>query len=243
MLYKVNVKKATKIIAVSEHVKGYILREFPIPPDCIRVIYPSAGRRFARCSGTKVFRDKHGLPERYVLFVGTTGRNKNIRRAIDAVKLVRESHSLDHQFIIAGLPGDEDAALKSYVSSNHLWDTVRFLGYIDDDDLPQLYANSALFLFPSLMEGFGVPPLEAMRCGIPVVAAETSCMPEVLGNAAIWVNPLSVESIAEGVARGLLDEDVRQTAIERGLLRAEQFCWEKMAMETVNVYRQAADCE
>jgi alpha-1,3-rhamnosyl/mannosyltransferase len=114
---------------------------------------------------------------------------------------------------------------------------------VDDNDLPQLYANAELFLFPSIMEGFGIPPLEAMRCGIPVVAAATSCLPEVLGDAAIWVNPLSVESIAEGVATALLDKNARNRAIAKGLSRAEQFSWEKMASETVNVYREAAGCQ
>lgn len=241
--YKANVKRAAKIITVSEHVKRDILRDFPVRSDSIRVIPNGVDRRFRPCAGTQVFRDKYHLPERYVLFVGTTSPNKNIRRAIDAVNLVRNRHGLDHQFIVAGLPGGDDAALKRYVASNRLRDTVRFLGYVDDNDLPQLYANAELFLFPSIMEGFGIPPLEAMRCGIPVVAAATSCLPEVLGDAAIWVNPLCVESIAEGVATALLDKDARNRAIAKGLSRAEQFSWEKMASETVNVYREAAVCQ
>jgi glycosyltransferase involved in cell wall biosynthesis len=190
-----------------------------------------------------VFREKYHLPERYVLFVGATTASKNIRRAIDAVNLVRDRCHLDHRFIVAGLPGEDDAALKRYVSRNHLEDTIRFMGYVGDDDLPQLYANAQLFLFPSITEGFGIPPLEAMRCGIPVVAASASCMPEVLGDAAIWVNPLSVESIAEGIATALLDKDARSRAIAKGLSRAEQFTWEKMASETVKVYREAAGCQ
>jgi glycosyltransferase involved in cell wall biosynthesis len=200
-------------------------------------------QRFRPCEGTKAFRDKYHLPERYVLFIGTTSLNKNIKRAIDAVNLARDRYSLDHQFILAGMPGDDDVALKRHVSSSHLRDTVRFLGYVEDNDLPQLYANAALFLFPSIMEGFGIPPIEAMRCGIPVVAAATSCLPEVLGDAAIWVNPLSVESIAEGIATALLDKTVRNRAIVKGLLRAEQFSWEKFASETVSVYREAAGCQ
>jgi glycosyltransferase involved in cell wall biosynthesis len=240
--YKANVNRATKIITGSEHVKRDILREFHVRSDSIRVIPDGVDRRFSPCAASQVFRDKYHLPERYVLFVGQTSTHKNIRRAIDAVNLVRDRYSLDHQFIVAGLPGEADDALKRYVSSNHLRDTVRFLGYVDDNDLPQLYANAELFLFPSIMEGFGIPPLEAMRCGIPVVAAATSCLPEVLGDAAIWVNPLSVESISEGVATALLEKNARNRAIAKGLSRAEQFSWEKMASETVNVYREAAGC-
>ena len=240
---KANIKRAAKIITVSEHVKGDVLRNFTIESDRIRVVLNGVDQRFIPAVATPEFREKYKLPKRYVLFVGSTALNKNLRRAIDAMNLVRNKHHLDHQFIVAGMPGNDDAALKRHVSSNHLQDTVRFLGYIDDHDLLQLYTNAALFLFPSIMEGFGIPPLEAMSCGIPVVAAESSCLPEVLGDAAIWVNPLSVESIAEGIATALLDEKIRSRAIANGLSRADQFRWEKMALDTVNVYREAIRCQ
>lgn len=238
---KANVKRAARIITGSEHVKKAILREFPLRPESVRVIPNGVDLRFRPCAGSQEFRDKHHLPERYVLFVGTTSANKNIRRAIDAVKLVRDRCNFDHPFIVAGMPGEDDAALKKYVSANYLQDTVRFIGYVADDDLPQLYANAELFLFPSITEGFGIPPLEAMRSGIPVVAGHASCMPEVLGDAAIWVNPLSVESIAEGITTGLLDKNARSSMAAKGLSRAEQFSWENMASKTVKVYREAAE--
>jgi glycosyltransferase involved in cell wall biosynthesis len=237
---RTNLHRAAKIITISEYVKRDILREFPINSDRVRVIHNGVDRRFRPTVGTQAFRAKYHLPKRYVLFVGQTTTNKNLRRAIDAVNLVRNRHSLDHQFIVAGLPGEDDAMLKKYVSNNNLQDTVRFIGYVDDKDLPALYANAELFLFPSLTEGFGIPPLEAMGCGVPVVAAHASCLPEVLGDAAIWVNPLSVESIAEGVATALLDKKARGGAITKGLSRVQQFSWEKMASETVNVYHEVA---
>jgi len=237
---KANLERAARIITVSEHVKKLIMREFPVRSESVRVIANGVGQRFKPCVGTQSFRDKYNLPKRYILFVGATSANKNLRRAIDAVRIVRKRCNLDHQFIVAGLPGEDDAALKQYVGANHLQDTVRFIGYVPDDDLPQLYANAELFLFPSITEGFGIPPLEAMRCGIPVVAAHASCLPEVLGDAAILVNPLSVESIAEGVTTALLDKNARCGAIAKGLSRAEQFSWERMASETVKVYQEAA---
>ncbi len=113
---------------------------------------------------------------------------------------------------------------------------------MENIDLPELYANAKLFLFPSITEGFGIPPLEAMASGIPVVAGRASCLPEVLGDAAIWVDPLSVDSIAEGIATALLDMKARSMAIAKGLSRVDQFSWEKMAEDTVSVYREAAGC-
>lgn len=236
---KSNIKKAAKVITISEHVKEQILREFPVHSTDIQVVANGVDKRFRPCAKTQVFREKYELPERYVLFVGATSTSKNIRRAIEAINLVRDRRRTDHCFVIAGMPGEADASLRAYVKSNHLDNAVRFIGYIDDNDLPQLYSNAALFLFPSITEGFGIPPLEAMRCAIPVVAAHVSGMPEVLGDAAIWVDPLSVESIAEGISVGLFDQDVRNGAITRGLSRAEQFSWEKMALGTMKVYREA----
>jgi glycosyltransferase involved in cell wall biosynthesis len=195
--------------------------------------------RFKPIVATQAFKERYQLRDRYVLFVGQTTANKNLRRGIDAVNLARNKFGLNHQFIIAGLPGEDDAKLKRYVNESNLHGTVRFIGYVDDIDLPQLYANSELLLFPSINEGFGIPPLEAMRCGIPVVAAQASCLPEVLGDAPIWVNPLSVESIAEGIGNALLDKKARISAIAKGLTRVERFSWEKMALETVKVYREA----
>jgi glycosyltransferase involved in cell wall biosynthesis len=239
---KCNIKRAAKIITVSEYVKKQILQEFPIHSTDIQVVANGVDRRFRPCAQSQAFREKYRLPERYILFVGATSTNKNLQRAVDAITVVCKSHKTDHCFVIAGMPGEADASLKAYVRNNHLENTVRFLGYVDDNDLPQLYSNAALFLFPSITEGFGIPPLEAMRCAIPVVAAHASCLPEVLGDAAIWVDPLSVDSIAEGISTGLFDQNVRNRAIEKGLSRAEQFSWEKMALETMKVYREATVC-
>jgi len=237
--YKANVKRAARIITVSDYVKKHISQEFPSSSNKVRLAPNGVDQRFRPYAPTQDFKEKHQLPERYVLFVGATSVQKNIRRAIEAVNLVRRSDGTDHCLVIAGAPGEADPGLRAYISSNRLDDVVRFVGYFDDTELPQLYSNAALFLFPSIAEGFGIPPLEAMRCAVPVVAAHTSSMPEVLGDAAIWVDPLSVESIAKGISQGLFDQSVRKQAIARGLFRSEQFSWEKMAVETVKVYREA----
>jgi glycosyltransferase involved in cell wall biosynthesis len=237
---KANLHRASQIITVSNHVKNDLLREFPVESNRIRVIPNGVDRRFRPTADAQGFRARYQLPERYVLFVGQTQTNKNLKRAIDAVALARAKYNLDHQFIIAGMPSEDDTRLKNYVRDRNLADMVRFIGYVDDSDLPNLYSGAELFLFPSLTEGFGIPPLEAMSCGVPVVAAHASCLPEVLGDAAIWVNPLSVESIADGIATGLLDETARKLAIAKGLSRAQHFSWEKMALETVSVYRAVA---
>ena len=171
---KSNINRAAKIITVSEYVKEQILQEFPVQPRDVHVVANGVDQRFKPCAKTELFRTRYGLPERYVLFIGATSANKNLRRAIDAINLTRNLHRADHCFIIAGITGEVDADLKAYVRDNHFESIVRFVGYVNDKDLPELYSNAALFLFPSITEGFGIPPLEAMRCAIPVVAARSS---------------------------------------------------------------------
>ena len=239
---KNNIPRAAKIITVSEFVKGEVLREFSISRDDVVVISNGVDKRFKPAADEDSLRRKYGLPKRYVLFVGATSANKNLQRAIDAFNLVRTAHESELCFVIAGGPGEAEASVRAHVRNSHLESAVRFLGYVNDDDLPQLYSNAALFLFPSLTEGFGIPPLEAMGCAIPVVAAQTSSMPEVLGDAAIWVDPLSVESIAAGITIGLYDEATRMRAISRGVARADLFSWEVMALKTSSVYRDAMRC-
>lgn len=236
---KFNVRKAEKIITVSEYVKKNILHAFPIPSSDVCVISNGVDERFTARPQSQAFRERYRLPERYVLFVGQTSMNKNLRRAIDAMVIILKSRASDHCFVIAGNAGEADASLKDYVRDNHLGEMIRFVGYVEDNDLPQLYSNAVLFLFPSIAEGFGIPPLEAMRSGIPTVAAHATSLPEVLGDAAIWVDPLSVDSIVEGVNAALFDQNVRSQAVARGFAKARQYSWRRMALETLNVYREA----
>lgn len=235
---KLNFSRASAIITISEYVQGEVLREFKLDPASIRVVKNGVDLRFRPCDATPEFRKKYHLPQRYILFVGATSPNKNLKRGIEGVAQALYGREEDACFVIAGSRGEADAELKEWVSRRGLDRLVRFLGYIDDDDLPELYANAALFLFPSINEGFGIPPLEAMRSGVPVVAGRISSMPEVLGDAPIWVDPLSVASIADGVNRGLFDEGARHTAITRGFARAGAYSWERMASQTLEVYRE-----
>jgi glycosyltransferase involved in cell wall biosynthesis len=235
---KANIKRAAAIITVSEQVKSEILREFAIEANKVQVIPNGVDESFRPCPDFNIT-SKYQLPERYVLFVGQTSSNKNLQRAIDAMHLVRKRHKVDCSFVIAGMPGDADQQLKAYVRGHHLEDTARFLGYVDEGDLPHLYSEASLFLFPSLVEGFGLPPLEAMRCRVPVAAARVSCIPEVLGDAAIWMDPYSVESIAASIATGLLDHGARERAITKGLSQVAGFSWRKAALDTVCAYREA----
>lgn len=235
---KLNFRRASVIITISEYVQGEVLCEFKLDRASVRVVKNGVDLRFRPCDATPEFRNRYHLPQRYILFVGATSPNKNLKRGIEGVAQALHGREEAACFVIAGSEGEADAELKEWVGGCGLDRLVRFLGYIDDDDLPELYANARLFLFPSINEGFGIPPLEAMRSGVPVVAGRISSMPEILGDAPIWVDPLSIVSIADGVNRGLFDEGARQAAITRGFAQAGEYSWEKMASQTLEIYRE-----
>lgn len=238
VLLKNNVLKADRIITVSKYVRDQILSNFPIPENNIRVVYNGVDKRFGGLPQPEDFLTRYGLPGKYILFVGETHPNKNLLRTIKAFKIAKEKHQLDCHFVIAGSPGTDDDNLKNYVKANGLEGFVHFIGYFPDQDLPYLYSSACLFVYVSLDEGFGIPPLEAMSCGIPVIASNTSCIPEILGDAAVLVDPLSVDSIAGGMEKLLTNCGYYDKQVQKGRDRVKLFSWENMAKEVVEVYNE-----
>lgn len=238
--YKANVLRASMIVTVSEYVKNQILQHFSLPPEKVRVVYNGVDERFKPLSRSTSFRANYRLPDEYVLFVGATTASKNLKRTIQAFKYVREKNHLNHHFIIAGGRAEEHNKLQSYVKHISLEDFVHFIGYFPDNDLPQLYSNASLFVFTSIAEGFGIPPLEAMACGTPVVCSNTTSLPEVVGESAILVDPFSVDSIARGIGIAMLDTSVREEFVRKGFARAKMFSWQRAASEMVSVYEEVS---
>jgi glycosyltransferase involved in cell wall biosynthesis len=179
-------------------------------------------------------RAKYDVDDRpYVLSVGTLQPRKNyirLMQAFDALPVARET---DFQLLIAGGRGWRyDDVLHEAVQRGA---RVRLVGFVDDADLPALYRHAAAFVFPSLYEGFGLPVLEAMACGAPVVCSNVSSLPEVAGDAALLVNPRDVAALADAMARVLWDDALRQTMVQRGVAQAAQFTWERAAGQLLMV--------
>ncbi len=184
-------------------------------------------------------RERFGLSDPYVLYVGALTIRKNVERALEAfAAIVRHLPSL--RFVLVGPRAWKQTPVEAIVRRLEIADKVIATGPLGDADLPAIYSGAALFLFPSLYEGFGLPPLEAMACGTPVVCSNTSSLPEVVGDAAIMVDPYDVEGLAEAMALVLADTDLQAELRTKGLERAGQFTWERTARETVAVYREAA---
>ncbi len=240
---RLSARRARRIIAISKSTKRDVVRLLRVPPNKVDVVYCGTDKAFRLLPEAQVsaFRSRRGLPERFVLFVGTIEPRKNITGLIEAFASLRLGDHAPLKLVIGGAKGWFYRDVFARVRELDLEDEVLFPGYIPAGELPLWYNAAELFVYPSLYEGFGLPPLEAMACGTPVVAANTSSLPEVVGEAGMLVDPLDVEGLAEAMRRVLNDETLRQEMRERGLRRAQDFSWTKTAKGTAQVYQRAME--
>ncbi len=239
-----SVFRASRVITDSESTRRDLVRLWGVPADRVSVAYPGVEPAYQPASPDRVeaFRRKKGLPRRYVLFLGTLEPRKNVTGAVEAfARWARTANTRDVWLIIAGAKGWRYQAIFARVQELGLTDRVRFPGYIPAAELPDWYRAAELLIYPSLYEGFGLPPLEAMACGTPVITSNTSSLPEVVGDAALLVDPYDVEAIADALARLLEDAELRRQLREAGLQRARLFSWERTARETIAAYRLALE--
>jgi len=234
-------KRSDCILTVSDASKRDILQLFNVPPEKIVVIYNAIDTHFSVTPQEEAVarvRERYQLDHQFVLYVGNIKPHKNLVRLIEAFDEIRTGDLEDLKLLIIGDEISRLPALRRAVHRHKLHKHVRFLGYLPDDQLAVLYRLASVFAFPSLYEGFGLPPLEAMASGTPVVTSNVSSMPEVVGDAAELVDPYDVDSIVEGLRRVLTDP-VRAAEMRRkGLERAREFSWERSVAKTLDVYRR-----
>ncbi|HIE37493.1 MAG TPA: glycosyltransferase family 1 protein [Anaerolineae bacterium] len=233
-------RAADSVIAVSETTRRDLLTRFHIPP-CRVVTIPEAvdPTFFVRPPAeVSALRRKYGLPERYILYLGSNKPHKNLVRLVEAWARITE-HGIRNTLTIAGAWDSRHPESRERAESLDLGN-IRWLGPVPEADLPALYTGATTFVFPSLYEGFGLPVLEAMACGTPVACSNTSSLPEVVGDAALTFDPTDTAGIADAVARLLEDADLQADLRERGLRRAARFSWERTARATLTVYRETA---
>ncbi len=234
-------KRAARVLTVSETSKRDIMRFFGTPADKIDVIYNSYDERFGVDPGEENMnrvRERYQLEDQFVLYAGNVKPHKNLERVIEAFHLVR-SRGLDHvRLVMIGDEISKYAALRRAVHHYQLHRYVRFLGYLPEGTLAAMYRLAGVFVFPSLYEGFGLPPLEAMASGTPVVTSNVSSLPEVTGDAAVLVDPYDPHAIADGIYRVLTDPGLRQDLRTKGLARARQFSWEASVRRIHQIYQE-----
>ncbi|HEY3342878.1 MAG TPA: glycosyltransferase family 1 protein [Anaerolineae bacterium] len=236
---------ATHIVADSHATAHDLMDVYGLPAERITTIHSGVDERFSpllqHSDEAARIRLKYGLGDAsFILAVGTLQRRKNHLTLVRAfAELARGSTVPKNlQLVIAGGKGWLYDDVVAEVSALGLQERVCFTGFVDDADLPALYRAAAVFAFPSLYEGFGLPPLEALACGVPVVTSNASSLPEVVGDAGLMVDPLDVQGLAAALGRALTDLDWRAEAIARGTQRAAQFTWQRAAQQLLDVYEQ-----
>ena len=238
-----SVRRADVVLADSECTRADLIELLGADPDRVEVVYAGVGQHFQRVSDgglLRAVRMRYNLPERFILGVGTLQPRKNFQRLVKAYAMARGHIHSEIKLVIAGASGWMYEGIFRSVEELGLRDAVCFPGYVADDDLPALYSMADLFVFPSLYEGFGMPPLEAMACGTPVVASNVSSLPEVVGDAALMVDPLDVAALADAMGRLLTDPDLRENMVRRGVEQARRFTWTRAAANLVDIYRRVA---
>ena len=231
-----SVRRADCILADSECTRGDVIELLGVDAHKVKVVYPGVEPRFRPVQDARelaAVRTRYALPNRFVLGLGTLQPRKNFGRLIEGYAQIRCDLSEDTQLVIAGGKGWLYDDIFQRVEQLGLGNVVHFPGYVDDKDLPALYSLADLFAFPSLYEGFGIPPLEAMACGTPVVTSSVSSLPEVVGDAALLVKPTDVDALAEALREALLSRRLRDKLIQQGLDRAKEFTWARGARQVL----------
>lgn len=235
--------RAARVLTVSEASKRDILRYFRVPESRIDVIYNAIDERFwqepSRGQIERV-RQRYQLIAPFILYAGNIKPHKNLERLIEAFHVMRQEHADlgDVQLLIIGDEISKYATLRRAVHRHKLHKHVRFFGFVPDETLAALYRLADVFVFPSLYEGFGLPPLEAMASGTPVIASNVSSLPEVLGTAALMIDPYEPAEIADAMRRVLVDPALRADLRAKGLARAREFSWERSIGRVRQIYAE-----
>jgi glycosyltransferase involved in cell wall biosynthesis len=236
------IRRSAAVLTLSEFCKTDIVRRYCVPPEKV-VVAPGAADPIFRPlhdeARLQQVRERYSTGERFILCVGNLQPRKNVRTLIDAYVRLRRAGVMRHKLVLVGkkawLYGDTFAAARA---SGYAQELI-FTGYVPDADLVALYNAAELFVYPSIFEGFGLPPLEAMACGTPVVTSNTSALPETVGEAALTVDPLDVDALAAGIAAVLSDGSLRTRLSVQGMQRAAAFSWDASARAILGVYRGA----
>jgi glycosyltransferase involved in cell wall biosynthesis len=233
-------RSASMIITPTESVKREVSERLKVDPEKI-VVTPEAPRRaFQPMDLEKVAETKQrlGLEDEFILFVGTVEPRKNLLTLVRAFDQILRQTSRRPQLVVVGAEGWLMDELFAFIKESSISDRLLLTGYLDDDDLRALYSSCRVFVYPSIYEGFGLPPLEAMACGAPVIASNIATFRETLGSAAQLFEPNDVEGLARSIVEILGDEDRRRTLSRSGLEQAAKFSWERTAQLTLEVYRE-----
>ena len=240
-MIKTIAKSSDLIITVSENTKSDLINVLKVPEKKIRVIPLAVNERYYKLEqkNDEIIK-KFNINKKYLLFVGDLHPRKNIPKLFEAFSSLPDKIKKEYQIVVVGARKWSFEKVEKSLIKHHLTTKVVFTGYLNEDDILQLYNSADIFVFPSLYEGFGLPVLEAMSCGLPVIASKVSSIPEIAGNAAILIDPNNSEELAAAIIALVDNSGLRQEKIEAGFKQANLFSIKKMTEETVKVYKELA---
>jgi glycosyltransferase involved in cell wall biosynthesis len=237
-LYPRSARKAAAVLTISEYSRQEIIKRYQIPGNRVRVALLAADESFKpatdQAQALRTAR-RYGINGKYILFVGRIEPRKNIPGLIEAFGMLTADGATEHTLVVAGMMDDLYRKFHAETTAR-FGGRVVFTGKVEQEDLPSLYAGADLFVYPSFAEGFGLPPLEAMACGTPVITSNTTSLPEVMGDAGVLVDPHDTAALAHAMRRVLADADLRRGLRTRGLEQSQKFSWDKTAAVTAGIY-------
>ena len=229
--------KAKHIFATSEFTKKDLHQTLKISFEKITVTYQAPFQKDVNGEIGEGAQNKYNITKPYVLYVGAAYPHKNLQRLMDAWKLFEQKYGSNYQLVLSGKENYFYTELKKYQQKNASTSQIIFTGFVSDEELSALYQHASLYVFPSLYEGFGLPPLEAMVHSVPVISSNRSCLPEVLQNAASYFDPEKIEEIVAALHTGLIDNTVRETLTVQAQSVLKKYSWKKLAEQTLDVYK------
>lgn len=232
-----SVARSDKIVTISEFSKSEIHELLHVPEEKIEVVY-SAPSVTSKAADFQMVQERLNIRKPYLLYVGTIEPRKNLIRLIQSFDWLKKEKQIPHQLILAGGGGWKTEEIHQAAEAVQFAGEIRFTGYLSSEEKNVLYQNADAMAFPSLYEGFGMPPLEAMLFGCPVICSDTASLPEIVGEAAELVDPLDVQAIADGIWHVLSDRSYRSSLIKTGMQQALRFSWDRSAEKMIQIYKE-----
>jgi len=233
------IKMADRVIVISDFIKNEAIHRFGFPEDLLTTIHLGFDQDVFRVYTPQDLipvKNQYRLPENFILFVGSIEPRKNLKNLLYAYMNLEESFRKEFKLVLVGFKGWENDELMKMLKN--LKSDVLYIGYVPENELGKFYNLARVLVYPTLYEGFGLPALEAMACGCPVIASNVASLPEICGQAGYYINPYEVKSITEGIDKVLKDDDLRNSLIGKGLERCKQFSWEKSARDHLKVFEE-----
>ena len=234
------VGNAKAILTVSEFERNRILNFFNMPESVIHTVYNGVTEHFQKINDNTLLdqtKIKYNLPDQFIFFLGNTDPKKNVVGVLKAISMLKAKGALPCKLLMLDINREYLSQIASQIGDLSILNDIIFTGYVPNMDLPAIYSQATLFLYPSLRESFGIPLLEAMKCEVPVITSNTSSMPEIVGSAALLVDPLNPEEIANAISRLYHDLNLQKKLVQNGRTQADKFSWNQNARQTVDLYR------